>query len=72
MTQTNILMDENMLTHVLTTNDIHPYNISLVSTLWSSSTVDYLLQKKDDADKICIAFWVLRIHAQSLWDIMPY
>jgi len=74
MSQTNILMDDNMLTRVLTTNDLHPYNISLVSTLWSNSTVDYMLQKKDELDKKCIAFWMLRSYARSYWgmDFMPY
>ena len=74
MSQTNILMDDNMLSRVLTTNDLHPYNISLVSTLWSNSTVDYMLEKKDEKDKKCVAFWMLRNYARSYWDMdfMPY
>ncbi len=77
-------MDENMLTRVLTTNDLHPYNISLVSSLWTNSTIDYLLQKKDEKDKKYVAFWMLRdystgrsmqdSYARSFWDMdfMPY
>tara|TARA_Y100000389_G_C17467626_1_gene527041 strand:- start:5954 stop:6184 length:231 start_codon:yes stop_codon:yes gene_type:complete len=76
MSQTTpiILMNEDVLTHVLTTNNLHPYNISIVSKLWSGSTVDYLVQKKDDADKLYVAFWMLRSYARSFWDMdfMPY
>ena len=52
MTQTNILEHEDILTLILTTNDIRPYSISVVSHMWHRNSKDYV--NKKNKDTICI------------------
>jgi hypothetical protein len=76
MSQTNqtILDDEDVLKIVLTTNGLTPYNISLVTTMWRSNTLDYVKEKKQSFDLVNTAFWLLRSYARSFYDMdfMPY
>ena len=58
MTKTDILDHEDILT-CLPTNDIRPYNISVVSHMWHRNSKDYVIVKKQRYD-LYKTFWSLR------------